>query len=83
MINKIKDKFSEIEESVVKIMKAGFKFSFGVCIIATIILFTYICFNNNPNIYYSGIELLKAGISFMAEFAVCGLAMDKIKKQMI
>ena len=83
MLKTIKDKLNEMEEGVIKIMKVGFKISFGVCIVATLILFTYICFNKNPNIYYSGIELFKAGLAFMAEFTICGLAIDKIKKQMI
>ena len=82
MIKNIIDKISEIEKPVIAIMKKGFKFSYIVCIIAIATLCTYLFLDKSPNLYYIGITLFKTGLMFIAEFVICGMAMDKIKKQL-
>lgn len=81
MIKQIIDKFDSLEENVKKIMKYGFAFSFGVCILSIILLLTY-QFYNIPDLYYIGLSVFKLSLFFAIEFIICGIAIDTIKKQM-
>lgn len=83
MIKRIINSFKNLENITYKIMKKGIQYCFILCIISSIILFTYKTFLSSPNIYYIGLALFKISIYFMAEFIVCGFVVDKIKKQII
>ena len=61
----------------------GFKFSFIICIISSIISFSYILNPISHILYDSGIILFKTGLTFGAMFFVCAFAIDTIKKQII
>lgn len=78
-MNIIKD-FKNIDSSISKIMKNGYKFSFLLAIFASYILFLY-TYNPISHIWFeSGILLLKTSISVFVAFLTCGFAFDKIKK---
>ena len=81
MINKILEKFKNIDKDVKKIMINGFKFSFIFCIISSIILVTYNLFFI-PILYYCGTILFKSSLMFFADFLIMGFGFDTIKKQM-
>ena len=83
MIKNIINSFKNLDSITYKIMKKGFKYCFILCIISSIILFTYKNFISSPNIYYIGLSLLKLSIYFAVEFVVCGFVVDNIKKQII
>lgn len=75
----IKD-FKNIDSSVIKIMKNGYKFSFLLAFFASYILFLY-TYNPISHVWFeSGILLLKASITSFVTFFSCGFVFDKIKK---
>ncbi len=82
MIKIIKNEFNNLDNTVKKIMKNGFKFAFTFCIFSTIILLIYTLFYKMPIIYYAGTTLFKTSLMFFADFIILGIGFDKIKKQM-
>lgn len=72
--------FKEIDSSLLKVMKLGFKFSFILCLFFTYVLFLY---SLNPvshvafDIGYLGV---KCSLMFFVSFLVGALVSDKIKK---
>lgn len=80
MIKQIIDKFNSLEEKIKSIMQYGMKFSFGVCILSTLILLTYQLYNY-PDLYYIGLSVFKLSLFFAVEFIVCAFAVDTIKQQ--
>jgi hypothetical protein len=83
MFNNIISIFNELDIKIKKIMKYGFIFSISFCLLATIILLTYEMVYASPDLYYIGLKMVQTGLFFIVEFVVCGIAMDKIKKQLI
>lgn len=83
MFKNVINLFNELDIKIKKIMKYGFIFSLSFCLIATIILFTYEVLYASPDLYYIGLQMMQTGLFFIVEFIVCGIAMDKIKKQLI
>ena len=82
IINKFFDKIKNLDVKIKKIMNKGILFSFVLCIISTIILFTYQYIYENPNLFYIGISLLKSSLTFSCVFIICAVSFDTIKKQM-
>ena len=80
---KLKNTFNNLEEKNLKLMKFGFKFSFVIAMISSIILITYLFFVHTPIVYKLGIIIFEISLYFMADFFVSGIAIDSIKKQMI
>ncbi len=70
--------FKSVDNKILKIIKVGLSFSFFVCIVATLILCTYILFYSNPIFYLAGFYCLKLGIILGIEFIICGFAVDLI-----
>lgn len=83
MFKKIFDNLKNLDKKTFKIMNYGLKFCFAICIIAVLILFTYISNFTSPFIYYIGINLFRLSLIFGIEFIVCGFVVDGIKKQLI
>lgn len=81
MLKIIQEKFGSMELITKKIMKYGFYFSFGVCLIAMAVLVSYEM-SNIPDLYYIGLSVFQLSLFFVVEFIICGIAMDTIKKQM-
>ena len=65
------------------IMIKGLYFSFAVAILAAFILLFYITLSHNNFVYYIGIEVMRLAFSLIASFIACGMAMDRIKKDLI
>ena len=82
MIKKFKEKVSNIDKKILKVMKLGFKCCLGLGFIACFILLTYHYNINSPDLYYSGILLAKSSLFFFVDFIVCGFAVDTIRKEM-
>ena len=78
-IQKNWQKIKNIDNRIYTIMKNGIKFSFVFCLIASLVLVTYIE-NYNPHIYSIGVELFKSGLFFFSAFIMCGVAFNKIIK---
>ncbi len=79
MLQKLKNLLKNVNQKILKIMKYGLKFSFTVCIIATIILCTYLLFYHSQFLYLLGLTSFKFGMIIGLEFIVCGLSVDAIK----
>lgn len=83
IIEKIRSLFKNVNKKILKIMKYGLQFSFLICIIATIILCTYLLFYHNSFLYSLGLTSFRLGIILGTEFIVCGLSVDAIKNYQI
>lgn len=78
-MNIIKD-FKNIDSSISKIMKNGYKFSFLLAIFSAFILFLY-TYNPISHFWFEcGLSLLKTSISAFVAFITCGFVFDKVKK---
>ena len=71
--------FKNMDAKIVSIIKAGVKFSFGISIIASLILLTYDFLYTVPITYYIGISLFKTSLFFICFFIICGFSFNKIK----
>ena len=70
--------FQKIDHSIIKLMKSGVRFSFGIVVIATIILLTYDFIYASPFVYYIGLSLFKTGLFFIVSFIIGALAFHRI-----
>lgn len=72
--------FKNIDISIIKVMKNGFKFSFILCLIATYILYLY---SENPTshvMFEVGFSMAKCSIVFFVCFFIGAFTSNKIKK---
>ncbi len=83
IINTLIDKIKNLDKKVVKIMHIGFIFSFILCIISGLSLFTYETIYNLPELFYSGISLFRTSLMFACTFFIFGIGFDTIKKEVI
>lgn len=77
---KLLSEFKNIDNSIMKIMRAGFKISFILGLFFTYILFFYTINPISHTIFEIGYLGVKASLMFFVSFLVGGLASDKIKK---
>lgn len=83
IINTLIDKVKNLDKKVLKIMHNGFIFSFILCIISGLSLFTYDIFYNLPDLFYIGISLFRTSLMFACTFFIFGIGFDTIKKEII
>ena len=77
------DEFKNIDISIIKIMKSGFKFSFALCIIFTYILFLYTLNPISHTLFDIGFLGVKCSFMFFASFFVGAIASNKIKHELL
>ena len=70
--------FRNIDVSIVRVMKNGFKFSFIVCLFATYILYLYILNPVSHIAFDVGYAVTRCGIMFFVCFFVGAFTIDKI-----
>ena len=75
---KIMNLLKNVNTKILKIMKKGSQFSFLICIIATLILCTYLLFYTDSFLYFLGLTTFKLGLIVGIEFIICGLSVDAI-----
>ena len=78
IFKKIKDLLKNVNKKILKTMKSGLQFSFLICIVATLILCTYLLFYPDLFLYSLGITSFRLGIILGIEFIICGLSVDAI-----
>lgn len=83
MINNIINSFKNLDKLVKQIMKIGLEFCSVLGMISLIILVTYNLSFTIPIVFTIGLILFKLSLIFGVEFIICGLAADRIKKQML
>ena len=76
----LKTLFSELDKIDFNIIKAGSTFCFIILILSIILLINYII-TNNFFLYNLGISIFKLSTYIFIEFIICGIVMDKIKKE--
>ncbi len=79
-MNNVKNLFINLDKKTIKIMKTGLKISFIICLIAIYILSFYLSLHT-VFIYQFGILLLKESFHIAIQFIICGIIIDKIKKE--
>lgn len=77
-INILSDKIKNLDLKIVKLMKIGFIISFIMCLLASLLLFTYQFIISMPILFYIGISLFRTSLSFGVTFFICGLGFDTI-----
>ena len=83
MINNIINSFKNLDKLVKQIMKTGLEFCSVLGMISLIILVTYNLSFTIPIVFTIGLILFRLSLIFGVEFIICGLAADRIKKQML
>ena len=83
LFNQLLDTFKKLDKKIIKILNYGLKFCFGVLIISTVILTTYLFFLHSVFLFQLGLLTFQLGICFIAEFFVSAIAVDTISKQII
>lgn len=83
IINTLIDKVRNLDEKISKVMHIGFIFSFILCAISGLSLFTYEIFYNLPELFYSGLSLFRTSLMFACTFFIFGIGFDTIKKELV
>ena len=74
--------FKKIDHSIISLMKSGIRFSFGIIVIATIILLTYDFIYTLPLVYYIGLSLFKTGLFFIVCFIIGAFDFNRIMRDL-
>ena len=81
IFKKIIDSFKNLDNKILKILKYGLKFCFGILILSAVILVTYLFFVHSDFIFQIGLLTFQIGICFIAEFFASAITVDTICKQ--
>ena len=80
MVQNFISKITNIDKSILKVIKIIFKISFSICIIAILILSMYI-FNPISHItYLAGLQLFKSSLMIAVFGFICGISIDILRK---
>ena len=77
----LKEKVKNLDIKIKQIMYIGFIFSFILCIISSLSLFTYETFYSLPILFYTGISLFRTSLMFACMFFICGIGFDTVQKE--
>lgn len=78
MMKKFINDFKNIDISIIKVMKYGFKVSFVICLIATYIMYLYVLNPVSHLIFDVGYSLTQCGVMLFVSFLVGALASSYI-----
>ena len=81
-ILQILDVIKNMEEKIKKIMLTVLKISFGICILAAIVLYLYIVDSQSIITYEAGLILFKTGIALLTFGFICPFAFENLRKGM-
>lgn len=81
MVHKIKDLF-DLDDHILKIIQFGLKISILICAISIVVLLIYRTFYISHDLYEGGIILFRTGLLFAVQFLICGIAINKISRDM-
>ena len=82
MMKELLMEFKKIDHSIISLMKSGIRFSFGIIVIATIILLTYDFIYTLPLVYYIGLSLFKTGLFFIDGIIIGAFAFNRIMRDL-
>ncbi len=79
MVQNLISKITNIDKSILKVIKNIFKISFGICITSVLTLCAYI-FNPISHItYLIGLSLFKSSLMISVFGFICGISTDLLK----
>ena len=81
MINSVLESIKNMEEGIKKIMMIIIKISFGICILSSIILLTYILNSKLLITYEAGLILFKTGIVLFAFGFMCSFVFNNLRNR--
>ncbi len=80
-INMLFSEIKNLDSKIAKIMKFGMIISFIIALIATTTLITYEIFYSLPTLFYIGISLFRASLTFAVMFFICAIGFDTLKNE--
>lgn len=80
MVQNLISKITNIDKSILKVIKNIFKVSLGISIIAALILLTYIYTPISYITYLVGLSLLKSSLMISVFGFICGISTDLLRK---
>lgn len=83
IFNKVLDTLKNLDKKILNILNYGLKFCFGILILSTGILITYLFFIHSDFVFQIGLLTFQIGICFIAEFFASAITVDAISKQQI
>lgn len=82
MIKEIIKNIRNIEKSILNIMFVGFRISFGIAILSSLVLLFYILNPISYIIYDCGTILFKTSLSFAVTFFICSIVTNNLKNEL-
>ena len=70
-----------IKKIFLEIMKIGLKICFGILLLGTFLLASYLFIFHIPFVYNLGFAIFKTSTYLAIEFIICGIVADKIAKE--
>lgn len=80
MVQNLISKITNIDKSILRVIKSIFKVSFGICIVAVLILFMYILNPISHITYLAGLSLFKSSLMIAVFGFICGISTDMLRK---
>ena len=81
IVSKLLDTLKNLYIKILKILKYGLRFCFGILILSALILFTYLFFVHSDFVFQIGLLTFQIGLCFIAEFFASAITVDAISKQ--
>ncbi len=79
MVHNLICKISNMDKSIVKIVKIILKISFFICMASILILSLYISSPVSHITYLAGLKLFKSSLMIAVFGIICGIAIDSLK----
>lgn len=80
MVQNLISKITNIDKSILKVIKNIFKVSFAICIISVLILSMYISNPISHITYLVGLQLFKSSLMISVFGFICGISTDMLIK---
>lgn len=80
MVQNLFSKITNIDKSILRIIKIILVISFSICIISALILSIYIYSPASHITYQIGLKLFKSGLMIAVFGFICGIGVDLLKK---
>ena len=82
MIKELIDNLKNIEKNILTTMYKGIKFSYGIEILSCLVLLFYISNPITYEVFESGIILFRISLIYAICFIICGIFVNKMKKDL-
>lgn len=80
MVQNLISKVTNIDKSILNVIKNVFKVSFAICIMSVLILSMYILNPTSHITYLAGLSLFKSSLMIAVFGFICGISTDMLRK---